>query len=143
MITTLIESISIALHQEFKEKEYEIHMEEIKQDLKEPCFFIMCLNPTHKLVLGKRYFRKNQFVIQYFPESKQNKKRECHSVAERMTWCLEHLSVIGETIPIRGTKMHYEIVDDVLQFFVNYDCFIYKVESKETMETMESNVILE
>ena len=43
----LIEAISIALNGEFGD-EYEIHMEEIKQDLKEPCFFIQSLKPEQE-----------------------------------------------------------------------------------------------
>ena len=45
MINSIIEAISISLNEEFGDG-YEIHMEEIKQGLKEPCFFIACLNPT-------------------------------------------------------------------------------------------------
>lgn len=139
MINTLIRSISIALDAEFNEKQYEMHMEEVKQDLKEPCFFISCLNPTTKLFFGRRYFRQNQFAIQYFPESKENLQAECNAVAERMTWCLESITATtGDTF--RGTKMKYQIIDGVLNFLVNYDCFVYKVQEKnETMELLESN----
>ncbi len=139
MINSIIRTISITLDEEFNEKEYEFHMEEIKQDLKEPCFFIACLNPTHNLFLGKRYFRQNQFVIQYFPASKEELQSECNAVAERMTWCLEQITVPEEDKPIMGTKMKYQIIDGVLNFFVNYDCFVYKVEQSEPMETLESS----
>ena len=40
MITEIIEAISVALNSEFGD-DYEIHMEEIRQGLTEPCFFIM------------------------------------------------------------------------------------------------------
>lgn len=139
MINSIIRTISITLDAEFDEKEYSFHMEEMKQDLKEPCFFIACLNPTHELFLGKRYFRQNQFVIQYFPESKEDLQSECNAVAERMTWCLEYITVPGEDKPIMGTKMNYQIIDGVLNFFVNYDCFVRRVEQDEAMETLESN----
>lgn len=138
MINTIIQSISIALDAEFNEKEYAFHMEEIKQDLKEPCFFITCINPTAELFLGKRYFRSNQFVIQYFPESNEDSQRECNAVAERMNWCLEYITTLtGDKFC--GTKMNYQIVDGVLNFFVNYDCFVYKVEQEEAMEILESD----
>ena len=139
MINSIIRTISITLDAEFDEKEYSFHMEEMKQDLKEPCFFIACLNPTHELFLGKRYFRQNQFVIQYFPESTEELQSECNAVAERMTWCLEYITVPGEDKPIMGTKMKYRIIDGVLNFFVNYDCFVRRVEQNEAMETLESN----
>ena len=45
MINNVIAGIAIALNQEFGD-DYEIYTEEIKQDLKEPCFFITLLNPS-------------------------------------------------------------------------------------------------
>lgn len=139
MINSIIETISITLDAEFTDKKCEIHMESIEQDLKEPCFFIKCLNPTTELFLGKRYFRRNQFVIQYFPESVTDLQRECNEVAEKMIWCLEYITPVGDDKPIMGTKMNYEVIDGVLNFFVNYDCFVYKVEQNEPMETLERN----
>lgn len=38
MINEIIDAISIALDSEFEDG-YKIHKDEIKQDLKEPCFF--------------------------------------------------------------------------------------------------------
>jgi len=134
MINSIIEAISISLNTEFGDG-YETHMEEIKQDLNEPCFFISCLNPTTELFLGKRYFRQNQFVIQYFPKS-DDKQRECNNVAERLMWCLEYITLDGDTI--RGTKMKYEVIDGVLSFFLNYDCFVYRLEENTSMEVIES-----
>ena len=58
MINEIIAAISAALDAEFGD-EYEIYMEEIKQDLKEPCFFVQCINPTTKLFRGERYFQSN------------------------------------------------------------------------------------
>lgn len=133
MINTIIEAISIALNAEFGD-DYEIHMEEIKQDLKEPCFFIQCLNPMHELFLGKRYFRRNQFCIQYFPKSEMDSDKECYEVSERLDWCLEYINVDGL---MRGTKMKNQIVDGVLNFFVNYDCFLYRREENAVMGSME------
>ena len=132
MINSIIESISISLNAEFGDK-YKIHREAKKQGLQEPCFFIQCLNPTEKLFLGKRYFRQNQFCIQYFPEDGAHINEECCAVAERMLMCLEYLDV-GDDL-VMGTKMRYEVVDGILHFFVNYDLFVYKVvESVSTME---------
>lgn len=136
MINSIIIGISTALNAEFGER-YEIFIEEIKQGLEEPCFFITCLNPTHKLFLGKRYFRQNNFCIQYFPES-DKKQQECLNVAERLTECLEVVNVATDT-QIRGTNISYEIIDGVLNFFVNYDCFFYKVEDETSMESISAN----
>ena len=134
MTNSIIEGISTALDAEFGQG-YEIHMEEIKQGLTEPCFFIVTLNPTTEQFLGKRYFKTNSFCIQYFPQS-DKKQRECNDVAERMNWCLEYITVSGDKC--RGTQMHHEVIDGVLNFFVNYDFFVYKHEVSEVMGEMES-----
>lgn len=133
MINQIIASISIALDAEFG---YENHMEEIKQGLEAPCFFITCLNPTTNLFLGKRYFRQNQFCIQYFPKSTDNQQAECNDVAERLVWCLQSIEAVGQNI--LGTKMNYEVIDGVLNFFINFDCYIYLTVESTPMETMDS-----
>lgn len=137
MINSIIEAISVSLNEEFGD-DYEIHMEEIKQGLKEPCFFIACLNPTNNLFMGKRYERTNQFCIQYFPKSDEV-QRECNGVAERMYECLEYITIEGDTKPIRGSAMKHEVIDDVLNFFVNYDFFTVKTEDNTAMETMTAS----
>ena len=43
MINSIIDSIGISLNAEFGDK-YTIYSESIEQGLKEPCFFISCLN---------------------------------------------------------------------------------------------------
>ena len=139
MINKIIDGISISLNAEFGDN-YKIYTESIEQGLKEPCFSIICVNPTNELFRGKKYFRKNLFCIQYFPSRKDEKYAECMDVLERMFDCLEVIK-IGEDLQ-RGTSMHGEVVDEVLNFFVNYDMFVYKVESTDAMETMDlkSNV---
>lgn len=140
MITEIIEAISVALNSEFGD-DYEIHMEEIRQGLTEPCFFITCLNPSLKPLAWNRYQCTNQFCINYFPESEE-KQQECNAVGERMIWCLEYITKDGDSKPIRGTKMNYEVIDGVLNFFVNYDCIVTKTESQTAMEILETNTVV-
>ena len=127
MITAIIDALSIAINAEFGEN-YEIYTESVEQGFSEPCFSILCLNPSVSQKLGKRYFRTNQFCIHYFPSSEEE-RTECHSVAERLFGALEYITVTGDLC--RGTNMHYEISDDVLLFFVNYDLFVRKDEASE------------
>ena len=115
MINKIIDGISISLNAEFGD-DYKIYTESIEQGLKEPCFSIVCVNPTNELFRGKKYFRKNLFCIQYFPKG-EDKRSECMDVLERMFDCLEVIK-IGEDLQ-RGTSMHGEVVDEVLNFFVS------------------------
>lgn len=122
MINKIIDGISVAINSEFGDP-YEIYTESVEQGLNEPCFSILCLNPMINQTLGKRYFRTNMFCIHYFPGSDE-KKSECHAVIERLMDALEIIKVDGDLC--RGTKMHGEVVDNVLSFFVNYDMYVYK-----------------
>jgi hypothetical protein len=133
MINKIIDAISISINSEFGDG-YEIYTESIEQGLEEPCFSIFCLNPTNRLYMNKRYFRTNQFCIQYFP-STDEPKAECNSVLEKLYECLELIDMNGDSI--RGTSMKGEIVNGVLNFFVNYNIFMYKVEEKTLMETLD------
>lgn len=127
MINKIIDGISGAINTEFGDA-YDIYTESIKQGLKEPCFSILCLNPTNDQFLGKRYFRQNQFAIQYFP-STDEKNAECNSVRERLFACLEVITVDGDLT--RGVKMKGEVIDGVLNFFLNYDLFVYHVNNED------------
>ncbi len=139
MINSIIESIGVSLNAEFGD-EYIIYTESIEQGLSEPCFFLFCINPTSRVFLKNRYFRENQFCIQYFPDDKDRAKEECNAVAERLFLCLEYITVTGDLV--RGTKMKYEIIDGVLNFFVNYDLFVYKVVTPDVMEEISENVTM-
>lgn len=128
MISSIIKGISVAINTEFGDG-YTIYTESIEQGLKEPCFFISCLNPTNKVFFGERYFRTNQMCIQYIPTNTSVEKEECNAVVERLFNCLEYITV--EDDPVRGSKMNSEIVDGILNFFVNYDLFIMKLKNEE------------
>jgi len=141
MINKIIDAISVSINSEFGDG-YEIYTEQLEQGLQEPCFSILCLNPTNELFLNKRYFRTNQFGIQYFP-STEEKNSECNAVLERLYGCLEWITMKVDELTgdlTRGTKMKGEVVDGVLNFFVNYDMFVYKVEvNQDIMEDLEVN----
>lgn len=131
MINKIIDGISEAINKEFGDG-YDIYTESIEQGLEEPCFSILCLNPTNEQFFGKRYFRQNQFVIQYFP-STDEKNTECNAVRERLFDCLDIIIVNGDQT--RGTKMKGEIVDGVLNFMLNFDMFVYKVQELDKMDS--------
>lgn len=139
MINSIIESISISLNAEFGD-EFTTYTESMEQGLNKPCFFLFCVNSTNRVFLGKRYLRENQFCLQYLPADEDRAKEKCNAVAERLFSCLEYITVTGDLV--RGTKMKYEIVDGALNFFVNYDLFVYKVEPVDAMEEISEKVIV-
>lgn len=128
MTNKILDAISQALNAEFGDS-YEIYSESIKQDFKEPCFFIMCLNPSEQDFLGNRYYRKYLFDIQYFPQNEENLNSELYDMQERLFNCMEYINM-GDDL-IRGKNRRGEIEDKTLHFFVNYDVFVVKRGTEE------------
>ena len=81
------------------------------------------------------------FCVQYFPETEGKENAECYGIAERLFSCLEYLELDGERI--KGTRMRYEITDGILNFFVNYDMFVYQQITGESdkMETLSGTIM--
>lgn len=127
-VNKIIDGVCEALINEFGD-DYEVYTEEIKQGLKEPCFSIALLKPSTTQFLGKRYYKTHSFCIHYFPKSQTEAKSECFDVSERLTSCLEYITVDGDLT--RGTGMNSEMTNGVLSFFVNYDMFVIKEQDKE------------
>ena len=141
MINKIIDGICEKLNESFGDG-YEIYTELKNQDLKEPCFSVMCVNPVSSQVVGNRYFRNNLFSILYFPKTKEP-RNECNAVLESLYLALETIT-IKEKLPdatvkeslVMGTNMRGELVDDILNFLVNFNMFVYKVEDADLMEEM-------
>lgn len=137
-INGIISAVSSALCEEFGER-YTIYTEEVRQGLEEPCFFISCISPKDRLlignfnshVLGKRYYRQNRLCIQFFPENRERWREESYDTAEAMYLCLETLDCEGDLV--RGTDMRYELVDGVMSFFIDYNYFVYVSRETEVM----------
>ena len=115
-LNKIIDGVCKALSDEFGAG-YEIYTEYIKQGLEEPCFSVRLISPSTTQFLGKRYYMTNQFCVHYFPKSKTAVNEECFDITDRLTSCLEYITVDGDLT--RGTALSSEIVDGVLSFFVN------------------------
>lgn len=137
MLNKIIDGISLKLNQVFGDG-YEIYGDtDILQGLKEPCFFIAILNPSHKKLIGQRYFREYPFNIQYFPKNEED-NIELNEVASELFDALEYIP-LSDNDSVRGTAMNYTIVDGVLHFMVNYNVFLRKESTVSIMEDVEIN----
>lgn len=120
--------ISQALYEEFGE-DYAVYDNNVEQDLKEPCFLILPINPARELVVGNRYEGKNPYDIHYFPK-KHNDRSELNDVLDRLYSALEYITVSDSKF--RGTSMNGKIVDGMLHFFVDYNMFLFKKQPEVT-----------
>ena len=127
MINDIIIGISNAISDEFG-SEYEIYVDDVRQGLSEPCFFIKALNPTNNRFLGNRRKLTNPFAIQYFPKSNKAKS-ECNDVSDRLMNILDAITVDGDIV--LGNNMQCQVTDNVLTCTVNYNFFGYKNVTKE------------
>lgn len=137
MIGDIINGIAAKLHEVFGEN-YVIYKENVKQNLQEPCFMIDVIEPMQFAKLPTRYLRSYPMDVLYFPKDTINSKEEIYEIAERLFIELEYIFVLDNLC--RGTKMRYEIVDDVLHFFVNYDFFVNKRTNEEENHMSELTV---
>lgn len=128
MVNKLVDGITRAIHHQFGQ-EYHIYTENKEQEMKEPCFFVSCVSPDDKRVLGNRYKLTNKFCIQYFPCSDEP-KRECNTIRDALVMALEYIEVEKEGL-VEGTQFSAEYTNDFLTVFVNYDFYVYRKTDKE------------
>ena len=133
MIQNVIDGIIKAIKTEY-DRSFRIYTEKVQQGLKEPCFFILCLNGSDKQNVGSRRNREYLFNITYIPKT-DKPTIECLNVKEKLYDLLTMIDVNGSKL--RGAEMKGEIVDGVLQFQVTYSFFLLTVNTEEGMENIE------
>ena len=147
MVEKIIDGISQVLHETFGE-DYDIYTESVEQGLEEPCFSILCLEPSREPLLGRRYFQTNPFCIHFFPSEKE-KMAQCNKVREQLFDSLGMITVDGDLT--RGTAMKSEIkltrggmlkseieAGVKLLFFVEYNMFMQTQVEHSPMGGCES-----
>ncbi|RJX40873.1 hypothetical protein D3P09_02285 [Paenibacillus pinisoli] len=108
--------------------------EEIKQMPGPPHFFVRLLEPAHTQELGRRYRRDHPFVVRYFSPERAND--DMYNMAEQMTAALKWISIGGGKCPGKG--MRFQIIDEVLHFFVSYTLLVWEQEPAATkMQSFE------
>lgn len=135
MINDIITGITGKLYDVFG-KNYKIYAEDVKQGLKEPCFLISHLATSAELLLATRKKLNNAFCITFIPAEGNAVNKGLNDVQFKLIANMEFITTIGGE-SYRGTGMRTETLDNVLHFFVNYNCIVNEVKEKDLMETME------
>lgn len=141
MIQKIIDGIIAAIRTEYG-KPYRIYTESVIQGLKEPCFSVMCLNPSGEREVGNRFKRFYPFMISYFP-STDEPVEECNDVCDTLLFLLSDIETDDGGVHVLGAPSG-QIVDGVLHFGIQYQAFANKYKAPETgmdeLITVETNV---
>lgn len=98
---------------------YSIYTEEITQGLEPPAFFIKNIRSSQIQGVGKRYYKSNLFIVNFFPVEDNTEMSQCNEVADKLFDALKYIEE-GAVI-IRGTNMSSEVVDKVLNFSIEFN----------------------
>jgi hypothetical protein len=117
------------------------YVEQVKQGFDEPAFFVMQLISGQTKGMDRRYKRSLLFNVHYFPNPDSlTKKEDCRTMGERLYEALEYINVNG---PVRANDMKYEVVDEVLHFFLSFSVHLMKEKPTGTkMLNLEQEVHL-
>lgn len=131
-INDVLNAVSVAI--DAKHPNMPIFGEEIKQQLSPPGFHIKLLEPSHTHELGRRYSRSHPVVVRYFSDKRENE--DMYAMAESLMDILEWITLGGQLL--NGTNMYFEIVDEVLHFFVQYNFLVWREQPQvPKMQTLD------
>ena len=121
---------------------FKVYTEDIKQELKGPCFRITTLKPSSSQMPIARKKKIRPYVINFFPED-DNSRDEMDAMGETLEDALSLIS-LADGSWIRGTNISYEIENGILHIFVNYDYDTITRSEEPTIEeiTIEKGKIL-
>lgn len=137
IVGDLIKSaVAVKLHVSYPE--LKIYKEKIEQGLKFPHFFILQINTSKIKELRESGWIYYQINVRYRPQQDFNSKySELEQIGVDLFDTLEYIDVSGW--PLRGADMNYQIVDGVLQFFVNYRMRIKKEQELVKMLKLQNS----
>lgn len=132
------------------EDSYEIYVENVAQYLKRPCFLINLITSDLNMKLKPRYSFGSLFDVMYFSNQKDSYK-DCLNKGCELFDALEYITIKSkaadskieqlDTILIRGTKMNFDILDNILHFRVSYNLILEnKSDIIDMMEEQQNNI---
>lgn len=138
MINDVFDAISIRLHKLFGD-DYTYEVEDIKQGLNKPCFFISLLEPITEPLLGKRKKVIYPFDIAcILPVETESLKKKLYCISDTLHKEMEFITMVDNQ-KVHGTSIHSEFVDGVLHFLVNYNMTVISIEGGDPMEDLKHN----
>ena len=131
MINDVINAITVQLYNVFGSK-YTIYPNNVKQNIKTPCFIVISVTDEMQNLLGTRKKLNNAICIHYIPDKED--KADINTVKNTLYANMEFITCLNGDV-LRGTGMNSTIDNDgegnVLHFFVNYNFTINSVKPTE------------
>ncbi len=127
MMSSIRKAIFQLLKSEFPT--HTLYGEKVPQGLKKPCFFITFL-PVSTTKLSKYQQQREVTIdIQYLSQEETNEKNI--EMGDMLTDLFQQINFDGYSINV--TEMRYEIVDDILHFFIDLN-FILLMKDDEPQD---------
>lgn len=137
MVESILNAVTKQLGTTFGDRNH-YYVEDVEQNLVKPCFTANVLIPLQRSKNAVLYDRTMPIVVHWFSDSKENTKKQCYAMGERVVECLEYLPF--KNTLLRGEDISYQITDDVLQVFVTYKFTTIKKVDEEAFEALETDV---
>ena len=134
MVNDLLTAVTTQLGKTFGTT-YRYYVENVNQGLEKPCFTVDFIQTSKRSKSPVLYERRVPIVVHYFTDDTNNVKRDCYAVAEQVIDCLEYLPFKDKVI--RGEKISWQVVENVLQIFITYDFVTEKVIIYDNMEHLK------
>lgn len=134
----IVQSLTVALSKKLEEvfDNPVIYQDMLPMGFTEPCFFINSINSQIALKLYDRYRVQVSYDITYHPEERYFHSQELSTVADKMTFGLEYIT-LEDDCQVRGNDIKWEVQDNVLHFFISFDFFVRRpVDRGIKMQTL-------
>lgn len=136
MYNEILDGVTRQLFELFGD-EYEIYTDHVNQGVTKPCFFVQIFESSEKPMMGCRAFRVTGICIKFLQGDIEQPSVVRNQVSEILMPGMEFIRLSDDSL-LRGTSRNFRTEDDTLNFFVNYNRFIYKSKQiEEPMETFE------
>ena len=109
-----------------------IYLDEVEQNMQVPAVFIKIRNYAETKVNGKNRYRDDiEVLIKYIPSDTDNASSECFGLLEDFEDLVEFIPFDNDEIMGKGIESN--VTDGILNTYVNYSVFVYKVAEKDPL----------
>lgn len=133
----VVSQVSEILYARFSDRIPNIYKDTPVQNVVKPYFFIHTLETTQNREMRNRARRSYFLDVRAHPlDDIENKKSWCNMIGHELLEILDEIKIAG--MAVKPQEMRFEVVNDVLHFFVTYSFRVIKMVNPETkMENLD------